>query len=123
MAMTRVYSSKDPLMIAHLKNVLETFDIRCVAKKFDLSSGAGELPPIECWPELWVEERRAAEAKTILRKTLAPIKAVRKPWRCHRCGEEIEGQFSECWKCGQSRGRSGSRPARVKPAAGSLTRK
>ena len=109
-------------MIAHLKNVLETFEIRCTTKKFDLSSGAGELPPTECWPELWVEEGRFAEANAILKKTLAPIKAVRKPWRCQRCAEEIEGQFTECWKCGQSRRRSGSRSPRLNPAAGLLGR-
>jgi Putative prokaryotic signal transducing protein len=102
--MKRVYSGKDPLMIGHLKNVLETFGIRCVIKKSDLSSAAGELPPIECWPELWVvEDSRRAEAEAILKKTLAPLNSVKKPWRCDRCGEEIEGQFTECWKCGQSR--------------------
>ena len=46
--MKRVFSSKDPLMIGHLKNVLASFGIRCVSRNFDLSSGAGELPPIEC---------------------------------------------------------------------------
>lgn len=24
-------------------------------------------------------------------------------WKCKKCGEGIEGQFSECWKCGASR--------------------
>jgi hypothetical protein len=52
--MKRVYSAKDPLMIGHLKNVLTAAGIRCVTKKLDLISAAGELPPIECWPELWV---------------------------------------------------------------------
>jgi hypothetical protein len=105
--MKRVYSGKDPLMISHLKNVLETFGIRCVTKKSDLSSAAGELPPIECWPELWVlEDTKRAEAEAILKKTLAPLDSVKKSWGCDRCGEEIEGQFTECWKCGQSRSRS-----------------
>lgn len=22
------------------------------------------------------------------------------PWTCANCGEQIEGQFTECWKCG-----------------------
>ena len=52
--MKRIYSAKDPLMIGHLKNVLATFGINCVARNIDLISAAGELPPIECWPELWV---------------------------------------------------------------------
>ena len=70
--MKRVYTVKDPLMIGHLKNVLATFGIKCVTKNFDLSSGAGELPPIECWPELWVvEDEKLAKARMILKKTLA----------------------------------------------------
>ena len=52
--MKRLHSAKDPLMIGHLKNVLATFGIKCVAKNSDLISAAGELPPVECWPELWV---------------------------------------------------------------------
>lgn len=105
--MKRIYSTKDPLMIGHLKNVLTTFGIKCVARKTDLISAAGELPPIECWPELWViEDDKAAKAKDILKKTLAPIASVKKSWLCGGCGETIEGQFSECWNCG--RDRSGS---------------
>ena len=103
--MKKVYTAKDPLMIGHLKNVLATFDIKSVTKNYELSSAAGELPPIECWPELWVvDDHRHAEAEAILKKALAPLKSVKKPWQCNGCGEEIEGQFSECWKCGRSRG-------------------
>src|ERR1044071_8317700 len=106
--MKRVYTAKDPLMEGHLKNVLTSYGIRSVTRNFDLSSAAGELPPIECWPELWViEDDRAVEARTILRKTLAPLESVKKPWRCARCKEDIEGQFTECWNCGESRLRDG----------------
>lgn len=102
--MKKVYSAKDPLMVSHLKNVLSTFEIRSVTRNLDLSSAAGELPPIDCWPELWVvHDEELAEARAILKKTLAPLESVKKPWRCRGCGEEIEGQFSECWKCGRSR--------------------
>src|SRR5688572_11360634 len=98
--MKKVYSAQDPLMIGHLKNVLATFGIECVVKNVHLSSAAGEIPPIECWPELWVvDDGRHREAEAVLEKTLGPVRAVRKPWKCSRCGEVIEGQFSECWKC------------------------
>jgi hypothetical protein len=103
--MKRVYSAKDPLMIGHLKNVLTTFGIRCVTRNLDLSTAAGELPLIECWPELWIMDDGAfARARAILKKTLAPLESVKRPWRCDGCGEEVEGQFSECWNCGGSRG-------------------
>lgn len=102
--MKKVYTAKDPLMVAHLKNVLATFGIQCVTRKLDLSSAAGELPPIECWPELWItHDEKYTRAKEIIRKTLAPLNSVKKPWRCAGCGEELEGQFTECWNCGRSR--------------------
>lgn len=105
--MKKIYSAKDPLMVAHLKNVLATFGIRCVTRKMDLLSAAGELPPTECWPELWIiNDEKLARAKAIIRKTLAPLESVKKPWRCAGCGEELEGQFTECWNCGRSRLRS-----------------
>src|ERR1051325_8517957 len=98
--MKKVYSAKDPLMISHLKNVLSSYGIRSVTRKIDLISAAGEIPPTECWPELWViDDEKAARAKSLLRKTLAPLASVKKPWRCAGCGEDIEGQFTECWNC------------------------
>jgi hypothetical protein len=102
--MKRIYSTKDPLMIGHLKNVLATFGIKCIAKNVDLMSAAGELPPIECWPELWVvDDDKFGRAQAILKQTLAPLESVKKPWRCVGCGETIEGQFTECWNCGRER--------------------
>lgn len=99
--MKRIHCSMDPLMIGHLKNVLATFEIKCVTRKMDLIGAAGQLPPTECWPELWVvEDDKAAKAKAILKKTLAPLASVKKVWVCKNCDEKIEGQFSECWNCG-----------------------
>jgi len=108
--MKKVYSAKDPLMVGHLRNVLAIFGIECVTRKYDLTIAAGELPPIECWPEIWVvDDDKLGRAKKILRKTLAPLASVKPPWTCNGCGEEVEGQFSECWKCGQSRHEKRSR--------------
>ena len=91
-------------MIGHLKNVMATFGIKCVAKKLDLISAAGELPPIECWPELWVlDDRRYPEARRVLKRTLAPLRPAARPWRCHKCRTDVDGQFSECWNCGGER--------------------
>jgi len=99
--MKRIHTSKDPLMISHLKNVLATFGIKCVMKKMDLISAAGQLPPTECWPELWVmDDDKAARARAVLKKILAPLSSVKKAWFCKNCDEKIEGQFSECWNCG-----------------------
>lgn len=102
--MKKVYSAQDPLMIGHLKNVLETHGIKCTIKNTYLAGAVGELPPVECWPELWViDDARSAEARGVLRSVLAPIEGVKKPWKCSTCGEDVEGQFAECWNCGKAR--------------------
>ena len=117
--MRKIHCAKDPLMIAHLRNVLGLHEIDCVTRKLDLAAGAGELPPVECWPELWIiDDKRLAEAKAILKKTLAPLEPVKKPWICSGCGEEIEGQFSECWQCGRERADRFTRMSRAVPVAG-----
>jgi len=115
--MKKIFSAKDPLMIGHLRNVLTTFGVKCITKNLDLISAAGELPPIDCWPELWVvEDEKFSRAKAILKKTLAPVVSVKKPWLCDHCRERIEGQFSECWKCGRDRfGKIAARP--LKPVS------
>lgn len=120
--MKRLHSAKDPLMIGHLKNVLATFGIKCVARNGDLISAAGELPPVECWPELWVvDDEKFSRASRILKKTLAPLRSVKKAWHCVGCGETIEGQFSDCWNCGLDQ--LGRRPQpRIRPIS-SATRK
>ncbi len=102
--MKKIYSAQDPLMIGHLKNVLESQGIDCVIKNTYLAGAVGELPPIECWPELWVlDDAVYSMAEEVLEKALAPLGPVKRAWKCTRCGEEVEGQFTECWNCGGAR--------------------
>jgi hypothetical protein len=101
--MKKVHSAQDPLMLAHFKVVLEANGIDCFFRNVHLTAGMGELPPIECWPELWVwDDEKYARAKAILTRALTPLKSVKKSWECGRCGEVIEGQFSQCWNCGST---------------------
>jgi hypothetical protein len=100
----KLYTAQNPLTISHLKNILESGGIQCVIKNLYLSAAVGELPPIECWPELWViDDARYAEAREVVEKSRSPVRPVSKPWRCRKCGTEVEGQFGECWNCGCSR--------------------
>ncbi len=102
--MIKIYSNQDTLMLGHLRNVMSSHGIECVIRNQDLSTAMGEIPPIECWPELWIlDDSRYEEARALLRRALAPLGPVEKPWKCSGCGEDLEGQFTQCWNCGRSR--------------------
>jgi hypothetical protein len=75
---------------------IETTVLRAYA-----SGIAGEIPPDQSLPELWViDDERLAAARALLDE-LAHL-----PWRrwvCSRCGEDVEGPFEQCWNCGSLR--------------------
>jgi hypothetical protein len=100
--MKKVYSSKDTMMLGHLRNILENEGISCEILRDHLLGTIGGLPPVECWAELWVLEDHQYEiASTIIKSAIQGNEQEREDlWKCRRCGEEIEGQFMECWKCG-----------------------
>ena len=102
--MKRVYSSPVTLMVGHLRNILEAEGIRCFVKNEFLAGGAGELPPTECWPELWVE--RAIDhkrAEQLVQEALQAGALEDSTWTCAKCGEVLQPQFTACWKCGSLR--------------------
>lgn len=103
--MKKVYTSPDRLIVSHFQNILESYHISCLVKNEYLAGAAGELPPTECWPELWVTKAsQYDEAIEILRQSLSFEGPANYPeWRCTRCGEKLEGQFTACWRCGESR--------------------
>jgi hypothetical protein len=63
-----------------------------------LSSVAGELPPDQCLPEIWVTHDEQEGAARALLRELAQLPQRR--WRC-QCGELVEGGFESCWSCGR----------------------
>ncbi len=99
--MKTVYSASNIALVSIFQNILEGFDIKCWIKNEFLFAGIGEIPPIECWPQLCVEDENFLEAKRIVDEALSEKQMT--GWKCKSCGEDIEGQFTECWNCGQSR--------------------
>jgi hypothetical protein len=100
--MKKLPTSQDFFTINKLKNILETNNINCFIKNLYLSGAMGELPPQECYPELWVmDDNDYSEALTLIEQNQNSAVAG-KPWTCEQCGEQIEAQFNVCWKCGDS---------------------
>ena len=80
--LSRGHSHESLAHVGHVRNLLEQSGIDCIVKNEQLSGGLGEIPFLECLPELWV--LRDAD----LRRAQAFGGAV----------EAIEGQFAACWQ-------------------------
>ncbi len=64
------------------------------------SSIAGELPPDQCLPEVWVtDDEQVGAAGELLH---AWQRAPHRHWACPACHEIVEGPFEQCWNCGQA---------------------
>jgi len=102
--MKRVYSAEHGLMTEHIKDILQEEGINCMMKNLNLAGAMGEIPPIECWPEVWIlEDEDYDRASSIVEDLIKDSDEYRSSWVC-QCGEKIEGQFTACWSCGTARG-------------------
>jgi hypothetical protein len=107
--MQRLRSHQSVTHLGYLRSILEEAGIGCVIKNERLSGALGEIPFLECWPELWVTDtndlRRAERLIAMAEADAEPGEA----WQCSECGEMIEGQFAACWQCGNAEQGEGHR--------------
>ena len=67
-------------------------------QRYFLGAAAGELPPDQCLPEVWLtHDEQEAPARAFLCEFLH---APQRRWPC-ACGELVEGGFEHCWNCGR----------------------
>lgn len=98
--MRKVHTTESIVELAHLRHVLEQAGIACFVRNENLAGVIGEIPFVECWPELWVVRNGdALVARGLITAALDPAGARGPDWTCERCGERVEGQFEECWHC------------------------
>jgi hypothetical protein len=87
---------------AHFAGALRAAGIDCEVRNTTLSGALGEIPFLECAPQIWIrnplDEPRARELLAQLRHPVAG-----EPWTCSGCGELLEPQFATCWNCGTAR--------------------
>ena len=94
-----LYSSMNLSEIGLLKSLMAEEGIECVIRNEHTSRLMGSVPFTECFPELWVtNESDLPRAEALLQQWQGNQNL--EPWTCPECGEENEGQFGACWKCG-----------------------
>ena len=67
-------------------------------QRYFLGGIAGELPPDQCLPEVWLTHDQEKPGAQALLHALQNTQQRR--WLCRYCGEMVEGGFEHCWHCG-----------------------
>jgi len=99
--MKLLFTSPNSPEVGLLKDRLDQAGIPCEVRNENLYSN---FPGVTFQPELWVlnddDLPKASEIRDI---GAGPSSENRAAWICTVCGEESEGQFQACWKCGAVR--------------------
>lgn len=96
--MKRIAKAPNAAIAALWADLLREAGIHASVQRQFLSSVAGEIPPDQCLPEVWVtHDEQEAAARTLLRQLQS---LPQRRWRC-ACGELVEGGFESCWNCGR----------------------
>ena len=99
--MKMLYSSMNRTEVGLLRSLLEEAGIEFEVRNEFMNAN---YPIAPFYPELWVIQDedfiKAAEIRDAWRATPA---AIPSPWTCPGCGEQLDGQFTSCWKCGANR--------------------
>ena len=111
--MQHVYTARDEMDANFVQGLLRQEGIQAVVQGQSLGTTWGTLPlSAESLPTVWVEDGDVARALPVIeayRKTDeanaddAVADRARSTWTCPQCGERVEEQFTQCWKCGQTR--------------------
>jgi hypothetical protein len=99
-----VFAHRDRPLANLLRERLQEEGIACLVRNDELATALGELPFVECYPELWVVDDEAwPRARLLLDQWLTDAVESGPEWICPGCGERIEGQFQLCWNCNRER--------------------
>jgi hypothetical protein len=96
--MRRLTQAPNIAIAALWVEALSQAGIAATVQRYYLGAAAGELPPDQCLPEVWVIHDEQEEQALVLLRDLSHVPQRR--WVC-RCGELIEGGFEQCWRCGE----------------------
>ncbi|MEM9254821.1 MAG: DUF2007 domain-containing protein [Pseudomonadota bacterium] len=97
--MKKVYTHTDSILVGQVRSHLERSGIACVLRNEFASGAAGELSPLDTWPEVWViRERDESRARQLIASLQTD--GSENDWQCAHCGADNPGSFELCWQCG-----------------------
>lgn len=102
----RIYTAANAVDAHMFKDLLAQEAIDALVRGDDfVPLQGGSLFRMETRPSVWVlDDDRLPRARELAAEFGSGRPPVAEPssWRC-RCGETMEGQFTECWNCGRER--------------------
>jgi len=100
--MIRLYQAENLLEAYLLLHMLEQRRIPAKVLNENLHGAVGEIPFVQAWPEIWLEdERDLSLARGIVTEfEQRPRSGAERV--CLHCGETNPGTFETCWQCGES---------------------
>jgi predicted RNA-binding Zn-ribbon protein involved in translation (DUF1610 family) len=111
--MQHVYTARDEMDASFVQGLLRQEGIEAVVQGLALGSAWGTLPlSDESLPTVWVEDKDVERARPVIETYRQTDQAnaddavadrTKAVWSCPNCGERVEEQFSQCWKCGHQR--------------------
>ncbi|MBA3950214.1 MAG: DUF2007 domain-containing protein [Acidobacteria bacterium] len=105
--MTEVYRAAHPAQAHLLRGLLESEGIEAVVIGEFGFNVRGEAPITEdTLPRVCVVNEADAERARAIAVSFdagGPAVSGVASWTCPQCGETIEAQFGECWKCGAAK--------------------
>jgi len=104
--MKRVYTGSDLVSAQMMKDYLVSFGIEAFVQGDLLIGAIGEIPA-NSYPSVWItndDDFERAEERIKNYETQRPDDQIySNVWKCLKCNELIEAQFTCCWKCGAER--------------------
>jgi len=106
--MEKVYIAMNPTDAHLVRGLLESEGIKADVQGEFLWTARGEVPiTTDTAPSVWVIDEADYERAMEIVKGFQSSEGMSGPdmgqWRCINCNETNEGQFTECWHCGDSR--------------------
>lgn len=97
--MQLIYTHENKLLVENARNVLRMNGVETVMKNEFSSGAAGDLAPLDTWPELWVvDDTQLDKAKDVIEHLNKQSRG--EDWRCNECHELNGAAFEVCWNCG-----------------------
>ena len=118
MPLVKLYADGNSMTVHHLYGLLLEAGVDATVMGDALGAARGELPlTVETMPAIWIHDRDVDRARPIVERFMAVNSGLNRPpkpevasWQCAKCGEQIEGQFTQCWACGAQQPGSGPPP-------------